>query len=60
VEEYAGALAGHGLPEGIAKAIAGWGVDASKGALFDDSHTLSKLIGRPTTPLSASVAAALG
>ena len=25
---------------------------ASKGGLFDDSHTLSQLIGRPTPPLS--------
>ena len=57
--DYAAALSGHGLPPGIAKAIAGWGVDASKGALFDDSHALSKLIGRPTTPLSASVGDAL-
>ena len=57
--DYAGALAGHGLPEGIAKAIAGWGVDASKGALFHDGHELSKLIGRPTTPLSTTVAEAL-
>jgi NAD(P)H dehydrogenase (quinone) len=57
--DYATALSGHGLPPGIAKAIAGWGVDASKGALFDDSRALSKLIGRPTTPLSASVGDAL-
>jgi NAD(P)H dehydrogenase (quinone) len=57
--DYAAALAGHGLPPGIAKAIAGWGVDASKGALFDNGRQLSKLIGRPTTPLSATVAAAV-
>jgi NAD(P)H dehydrogenase (quinone) len=57
--DYAAALSGHGLPPGIAKAIAGWGVDASKGALFDDSRALSRLIGRPTTPLSASVGDAL-
>jgi NAD(P)H dehydrogenase (quinone) len=57
--DYAAALSGHGLPPGIAKAIAGWGVDAAKGALFDDSRALSKLIGRPTTPLSASVGDAL-
>jgi hypothetical protein len=30
-----------------------------KGGLFDDSHTLSKLIGRPTTPLAESVKAIL-
>ena len=57
--DYAKALAGFGLPEAIAKAIASWDVCASQGALFDDGHALSKLIGRPTTPMSACVAAAL-
>ena len=55
-EEYAGALTSFGLPEGLAQAIAGWDVSASEGDLFDDSRQLSKLIGRPTTPLSATVA----
>lgn len=32
---------------------------AAKGALFDDGRQLSKLLGRPTTPLAVSVAAAL-
>lgn len=58
--DYAAALAGFGLPAGLAQAIAGWDVSASKGALFDDSRQLSKLIGRPTTPLATTVAAALG
>jgi NAD(P)H dehydrogenase (quinone) len=58
--DYAAALVGFGLPEGLAKAIARWDVaGASKGALFDDGRQLSKLIGRPTTPLPAAVAAAL-
>ena len=57
--DYAAALAKFGLPEPIAKAVAAWGVDASNGALFDDSHELSKLIGRPTTPLAAAVKDAL-
>lgn len=57
--DYAAALASFGLPEALAGAIAGWDVDASKGALFDDSHQLSSLIGRPTTALSVSVAEAL-
>jgi NAD(P)H dehydrogenase (quinone) len=57
--EYAAALTGFGLPEGLAHAIAGWDVSASQGALFDDSRQLSKLIGRPTTPLSSAVADAL-
>ena len=57
--DYAAALTGFGLPEDLSQAIAGWDFDASKDALFDDSRVLSKLIGRPTTPLSASVAEAL-
>jgi NAD(P)H dehydrogenase (quinone) len=57
--EYAAILASFGIPEGVAKAIAGWDVAAAQGALFDDSHTLSRLIGRPTTPLSAFVAGEL-
>lgn len=57
--DYAAILAGFGLPEAFAKGIASWDVDASRGALFDDGRQLSALIGRPTTPLSAVVAAAL-
>ncbi|MGO4408531.1 MULTISPECIES: SDR family oxidoreductase [unclassified Brevundimonas] len=57
--DYAAALTGFGLPEPLSQAIAGWDVDASRDALFDDRRALSKLIGRPTTPLSVSVAAAL-
>lgn len=57
--DYAAALAGFGLPEGFAQAIAGWDVEASKGALFDAGKQLSALIGRPTTPLSTSVAETL-
>jgi NAD(P)H dehydrogenase (quinone) len=56
--EYANILKNF-VPEGLAEAIAGWDVGASKGDLFDDSHQLSKLIGRPTTSLAQSVAAAL-
>ena len=51
-DKYAAALAGFGLPAGIAAAVASWDVGASQGALFDDGHALSALIGRPTTPLS--------
>lgn len=57
--DYAAALVGFGLPEALATAIAGWDVGASKGALFDDGRQLAALIGRPTTPLSNVVAAAL-
>lgn len=59
VGEYAKVLESFGLPGFIAEAIAGWDVSTSKGDLFDDSHTLSKLIGRPTTPLSEVVKNAL-
>ncbi|NDK54880.1 SDR family oxidoreductase [Pontibacter fetidus] len=57
--DYATALAGFGLPEGLAHAIAGWDVSASKGDLYDDSRQLSKLIGHPTTPMKETVAQAL-
>jgi NAD(P)H dehydrogenase (quinone) len=57
--DYADALAGFGLPEPVARAVAGFDVGASQGALFDDSHRLSALIGHPTTPMSATVAETL-
>ena len=53
--DFAAALKSVGLPAGLADMLADSDVDASKGRLFDDSHTLSKLIGRPTTPLAESV-----
>ena len=59
VSEYAKILESFGLPGFIAEAIAGWDVSASKGDLFDNSHTLSKLNGRPTTPMSEVVKNAL-
>lgn len=57
--DYAAVLAGVGLPQPLAAAIAGWDVGTSQGALFDDGKQLSTLIGHPTTPLSVSVTAAL-
>ncbi|HEX2988164.1 MAG TPA: SDR family oxidoreductase [Chloroflexota bacterium] len=54
--EYAAALTGVGLPEGLARAFAGYDVAAARGALFDDGRQLSALIGRPSTPLSVAVA----
>jgi len=56
---YAAALAGFGLPAPVAQAYASFDVGAAQDALFDDGRVLSKLIGRPTTPLSVSVAHAL-
>ena len=58
--EYAKILESLGIPEALAADFASWDVSASKGDLFDDSHQLSKLIGRPTTPMAESVKAALG
>ena len=53
--DFAAALKSAGLPAGLADMLADSDVGASKGGLFDDSHTLSKLIGRPTTSLADSV-----
>jgi len=57
--DYKKALLGAGLPEFVAELLANSDTGASKGGLFDDSHQLSKLIGRPTTPLTKAVAAAI-
>ncbi|MBU0621606.1 MAG: SDR family oxidoreductase [Gammaproteobacteria bacterium] len=57
--EYKKALLGAGLPEPLAALLADSDTGVSKGALFDDGKQLSKLIGRPTTPLAAAVKAAL-
>ncbi len=57
--EYTRILESFEIPAGLAAAIASWDVSASKDDLFDDSRQLSALIGRPTTPLSESVKAAL-
>lgn len=54
--DYTAALTGAGLPEGLAAAIASWDAGAAQGALFDDSRTLSRLIGRPTATLAEVVA----
>jgi len=48
-----------GLPEPLAGLLANSDAGAAKGALFDDSKTLSGLIGRPTTSLKTVMAAAL-
>jgi NAD(P)H dehydrogenase (quinone) len=53
--EYATILKSFGIPDGYAFAFASWDVSVSKGDLFDDSLTLSKLIGQPTTSLSKTI-----
>ncbi|MGE4528531.1 MAG: SDR family oxidoreductase, partial [Rhodospirillaceae bacterium] len=45
--EFRAALEGVGLPGGLAALLADSDDGASKGGLFDDSRTLSRLIGRP-------------
>ena len=57
--DYANALMGAGLPEGLALMLANSDVGASKGGLFDDSQTLSQIIGHPTTPIKTLVKAAI-
>ncbi len=57
--EYAAALVGFGLPQPLAAMLADSDTGASKGGLFDGSRQLGALIGRATTPLRDTVAAAL-
>lgn len=57
--DYTAALTAAGLPAPWPEALPSFDVEAAKGALFDDSRGLSKLIGRPTTSLKDSIAAAL-
>ncbi|WP_336984278.1 SDR family oxidoreductase [Cedecea sp. VD21] len=57
--DFKAALQGAGLPEGFAALLANSDAGAEKGGLFDDSHQLSKLLGRPTTSLRDSVKSAL-
>lgn len=55
--EFSAALIGAGLPAPLAELLADSDAGAAQGALFDDSHTLSKLIGRPTTPFATVIKA---
>jgi NAD(P)H dehydrogenase (quinone) len=57
--EYKGALQGFGLPEPVAGMLAESDAKAAGGSLYDASKALSRLIGRATTPLATTVAAAL-
>lgn len=57
--QYVAALVQAGLPEGFAKILADSDAKSSEGWLFDDSRTLEKAIGRPTTPIAATLDAAL-
>ncbi|RMR09694.1 SDR family oxidoreductase [Pseudomonas syringae group genomosp. 3] len=57
--EFEAALIQAGLPDFVARLLADSDAAAAKGALFDDSRQLSKLIGRPAIPLSATIAETL-
>lgn len=59
VEAFTGILAGAGLPEPLAAIIAGVDASIEKGELAVTSGDLSRLTGRPTTPIAESIAAAL-
>jgi len=58
-QEYQALLVKVGLPEAFAQLLADSDTGASKGALYDNSKQLSQLIGRATTSLKASIAAAI-
>jgi NAD(P)H dehydrogenase (quinone) len=57
--EYKNVLIKAGLPEPVAALLSDSDTGVSKGGLFDDSHQLSKLIGRATTSLATAVAAVI-
>ena len=57
--DFAKALEGAGLPAPFAAMLADSDTGASQDGLFDDSHTLSTLIGHPTQPLQQMVKAFL-
>ena len=57
--DFAAALKGAGLPDGLADLLADSDAAAAEGGLFNNSKTLSQLIGRPTTSLADLMADAL-
>ncbi|WP_370249311.1 SDR family oxidoreductase [Thalassolituus sp.] len=57
--DFADALLKAGLPAPLASLLANSDTGASQGGLYDESQTLSKLIGRPTTTIAESVKEAL-
>ncbi|MFJ7772498.1 SDR family oxidoreductase [Streptomyces sp. NPDC097107] len=58
-ETYTGILTGAGLPGPLAAVLAGVDAAIEKGELAVSTGDLSRLIGRPTTPLAEAVATAL-
>ncbi|MGA5893901.1 SDR family oxidoreductase [Streptomyces venetus] len=58
-EALVGILTGAGMPEQFARIMAGVDVSIEKGELVVSTGDLSRLAGRPTSPLSEAIAAAL-
>ena len=58
--EYAASLEAIGMPPYVAAVIANSAAATAKGALHEESQTLSRCTGRPTTPISETIAKALG
>ncbi|MGV9908755.1 SDR family oxidoreductase [Streptomyces tendae] len=59
VEDYTAILTGAGVPGPLADVFAGVDAAIAKGELVVSTGDLSRLAGRPTTPLAEAVAAAL-
>ena len=59
VPEYTATLTGFGVPEGFAAVLADSDAGIARGELSTHSGDLSRLIGRPTTPLPDAIGAAL-
>ncbi|MDO0912571.1 SDR family oxidoreductase [Streptomyces sp. DT2A-34] len=58
-EDLVGILTGAGLPEPLPAILAGVDTSIEKGELVVDSGDLSRLAGRPTTPIADAIAAAV-
>lgn len=54
-EAYEAAGRDAGMPDVAARIVADTDAGVSNGALFDDRHMLSRLIGRPTTPFAETI-----
>ncbi len=57
--DYAKTLEGAGLPPPVASMLASTSVLSGEGALYDESKSLSRLSGRPTTPIGETISKAL-
>jgi NAD(P)H dehydrogenase (quinone) len=58
-EGYAASLAEHGVPTAMAEVLADTDQAISRGEMLEESGTLARLIGRPTTPLADAVRASV-